>query len=174
MENIVHDSKTEIALKLLLDDLREGAANARAFGPVSALTLHGRRFPPAGDDPTWLERGPKRHCFANSAKLASERDDVFYAEGYAFNGEIPIPMQHAWLVDENGCPIDPTWEQSPDHIYFGIVFRTAFITEMMKINGCEDGLLVYPDVLRRHFGSPDLLEAVVEHSLAAYHIAQGD
>ncbi|CAN7568885.1 hypothetical protein LJR221_004084 [Agrobacterium tumefaciens] len=165
MKNIVHRSKAEMALKLLLDDLCESAANARVFGPVSALTLYGRRFPPATDDPTWLERGPKRHCFANAAKLASERDDVFYAEGYAFNGKIPIPMQHAWLVDENGYPIDPTWEQSPDHIYFGIVFRAAFITEMMKINGCEDGLLVYPDVLRRHFGSPELLEAVIEPSV---------
>lgn len=174
MENVVHDSRAEIALKLLLDDLREGAANARAFGPVSALTLHGRRFPPAGDDPSWLKRGPKRHCFANAAKLASERDDVFYAEGYAFNGEIPIPMQHAWLVDKNGCPIDPTWEQSPDHIYFGIVFRKAFIIEMMNINRCEDGLLVYPNVLHRHFGSAELLEAVIEPSMAAFHIARGD
>lgn len=174
MENIVHRSKAEMALKLLLDDIRESAANARVFGPVSALTLCGRRFPPATDDPSWLERGPKRHCFANAAKLASERDDVFYAEGYAFNGKIPIPMQHAWLVDRNGCPIDPTWEQSPDHIYFGIVFRKAFITEMRKIHGCEDGLLVYPDVLRRHFGSPDLLEAVIEPGVGICQIAHRD
>jgi hypothetical protein len=54
MENTVHGSKAEMALKLLLDDLRESAANARVFGSVSALTLYGRRFPPATDDPNWL------------------------------------------------------------------------------------------------------------------------
>lgn len=63
---------------------------------------------------------------------------------------------------------------NPDHIYFSIVFRKSFIIEMMEINHCEDGLLVYPDVLRRHFGSPDLLEAVIERSLAAFDIARSD
>lgn len=136
------------------------------FGPSRALMQFGRGFPVSKKRPRWLSVGVKKACFVNATGYAMQRDDVFYAEGYAVDPAVPIPMQHAWLVDAKGRVIDPTWEDNENHGYFGIAFKREFVMEMLNNNGQECGLLVNPPLMRRYFGTADLLEAGIHPRFA--------
>lgn len=88
-----------------------------------------------------------------------QRDDVNYAEGYAVDRVgLPLPIQHAWVVDKDGRVIDPTWSDSSDNLYFGVVFRKDFVSQMITMASYWSGLLADPVLMRRHFGTPELLE----------------
>lgn len=136
------------------------------FGPENALLKFGKRMTSVRDRPGYVPLGAKRQCYANCAKTVllspPGREALFYAEGFATHKDgQSIPMQHAWLVDSIGNVIDPTWEAPHDHLYFGIVFRTAFVVEMLSVSNMEPGLLSAPTLMRRHFGSPALFEATL-------------
>lgn len=104
------------------------------FGHATAPSSHGRLFLPCRKKPGWLLMGPKRACFNNETAYAISRDDVFYAEGYAIEPGLPIPVQHAWLVDASGEVLDPTWDDTRDHVYFGIAFKRSFVAETLARN----------------------------------------
>lgn len=53
---------------------------------------------------------------------------MFYCEGFAVPPDL-FPIEHAWLVDSNGCVIDPTWKDGTD--YFGVVLRKDFVLNHM-------------------------------------------
>ncbi|WP_378941208.1 hypothetical protein [Mesorhizobium sp. ANAO-SY3R2] len=137
------------------------------FGAAAALLRYGQEFEPKGELPSWIQRGAPKECFANTARallarIGSGRRDIRYAEGYAVDRVgIPLPIQHAWLVDVNGFAIDPTWSDGADHLYFGIAFKTDFILAMLRQTNGECGLLVNPPLMRRHFGSAELFEAAI-------------
>ena len=113
-----------------------------SFTASTALMRHGIDFPPRARRPNWLKMGEKRNCFNNATLHAIERDDVLYAKGYAIYPGLPIPVQHAWLVDSTSAVIDPKWEGTGDHIFFGIALRRDFV--MSTLNQCrgEAGILV--------------------------------
>lgn len=146
--SIVHDH-----LKLLADFEKN-------FGPATALLRYGREFKPVDSAPDWLVLGAGKACYDNAARLALSRDDVHYAEGFAIDlAGLPIPIEHAWLVDLDGRVIDPTWQDSHNHCYLGISFAREFVCRMfIEANG-TGGLLVNPPLMRRHFGTPELFEA---------------
>jgi hypothetical protein len=76
--------------------------------------------------PDHLRKGVVKECFKNAAELALETGWT-YCEGYAL-GTI-IPVIHAWVIDDEGNVIDPTWE--PNGIecreYYGVEIPTDFL-----------------------------------------------
>lgn len=132
-----------------------------AFGHATALSKYGQMFLPRPARPKWLLLGPKRACFSNSISYAVTREDVFYAEGYAMEPEIPVPIQHAWLVDRAGAVIDTTWDNTKEHVYFGIAFTQSFVSTVLAISGNVPGILVNMHLLRLQFPTADALEDAI-------------
>ncbi|MBY5504084.1 hypothetical protein HFO81_00835 [Rhizobium leguminosarum] len=140
--------------------------NPSYFGPENALLKYGKRMDVVVDRPLRIPEGLRRECYGNCVKaLLSKQadDDLFYAEGYAIGRGGPwILVQHAWLVDQHGRVIDPTWEDAADNAYFGVVFRRRFVCDMLEKAQMEPGILSAPVLMCRHFGSPTLFEAAME------------
>lgn len=116
------------------------------------------------DRPAHVAAGQKRQCYANCVKTVLRSppgcEELSYAEGFAAAkaGQF-LPMQHAWLVDQQGSVVDPTWDDTHEHIYFGVVFKTSFVIDMLGVADMEPGLLSTPVLMRRHFGTRGLFEA---------------
>lgn len=147
----------------LKNHIEQIAQREPVFGPATALIAYGKMFEPASTQPSWLTGGRPKACFLNSASYALVRSDVYYTEGYAIDPMFPLPIQHAWLADGQGNVFDPTWEHAGDHAYFGISFRKEFVKEMLAVNGNQCGILVDPVLMRRNFGTRELIEnAMVE------------
>ena len=138
----------------------------KAFGFSSALLKYGRHFSPRSPSPNWLRIGDQRNCFSNATTAAVERSDVFYAEGYVVEPELPIPVQHAWLLDASGAVVDPTYPNTTDHAYFGIAFRRDFVVDTLAKTKGQAGLLVNLHILRRMYRDPVLLEDVIISGMA--------
>ena len=101
--------------------------------------------------PDGIELGPKKECFANASKLALERSNLTYVEGYAMvNDRLPLPIAHAWCVDKKGRVIDNTWE-NPGVSYFGVPFKTSYLAKKLSETG------VY-GILSGSVGSSDFLK----------------
>lgn len=135
----------------------------RGFGPAGALLRYGKTFEPADTNPVWLTRGPAKQCFDNAtqvliSRLAAGDTTVRYAEGYAMDAELPIPMQHAWLVDADDQVVDPTWHDAAENLYFGIVFEASFVLDLLRIKKSA-GVLVDAIGMRRHCGTEELFES---------------
>ncbi|GGB13913.1 hypothetical protein GCM10011491_46940 [Brucella endophytica] len=157
-------------LEQLVDFLRMNAAMERGFGPATALLQYGKIFEPADANPAWIARGPAKQCFDNATKvlisrLAAGDTAIRYAEGYAMDMGLPIPIQHAWLVDADNNVIDPTWCDAPDNLYFGIVFETKFVLDMIGIKKSA-GILVDAVGMRRNYGSKQLFVPGIHHLAA--------
>lgn len=76
--------------------------------------------------------GQMGDCFPNALNLAL-RARLHYVEGYAIAGDISIPLEHAWCVNDAGRVYDPTW---PDgHTYFGMAFKRRSMAVMMRHSG---------------------------------------
>lgn len=157
------NSHTDPYLESLLEFIKMIAGMEPDFGAAKALLRYGQTFEPAETTPAWFARGVSNHCFDNAthllvARKAAGDNSVRYAEGYAMDAEVPVPMQHAWLVDANDKVIDPTWRNTDDNLYFGIVFDTKFVLDLMQIKRTT-GILVDARGMRRHYGTAELLEA---------------
>lgn len=60
-------------------------------------------------------------CFKNAFLLVSEfRNELLYAEGYAYKNDSQMLILHAWAVTREGKAVDPTWPDGTD--YFGVPF----------------------------------------------------
>jgi hypothetical protein len=118
------------------------------FGACGAISRYGQAFSPRTSPTRWLRLGGARDCFNNATRYAAVRDDVVYAEGYALEPDLPIPVHHAWLIDVDGQVIDPTWKETADHVYFGIPFKQQFLRDLLERNGGRAGILVNLHLLR--------------------------
>lgn len=127
---------------LLREYVAELAADERVFGASSALHRYGRVFEATRQHPEWLIRGRAKQCYKNAAAYASVREDIFYAEGYAIDPALPIPIEHAWLVDLTGQVVDPTWNGDGAHVYFGVAFKHVSLKQIMAANSGEPGILI--------------------------------
>jgi len=117
---------------------KEYLAFTAQHSPIDRFVLkHGRPF----------EIGPKTYegkrmeaglCFMNATLMAIDNSKLKYVEGYAcVHG---VALQHAWVVDENGFIIDPTWsETNPEKRihsdYFGVEFSTRYLKRATLLNG---------------------------------------
>lgn len=93
---------------------------------ISGLLLHhGREFAPA-PLPKGIRRGRMGECYSNAGRIAADRSDLFYCEGYALRAGL-IPLPHGWLCDKAGTLIEPTWEHDEGNEYFGVVIKTQWL-----------------------------------------------
>ncbi|MGO7412953.1 hypothetical protein ACC810_10895 [Rhizobium ruizarguesonis] len=78
----------------------------QVFGPATALKMFGRLHTSIARRPQWLVPGEAKQCFRNATAFALVRHDVTYVEGFALDPALPIPLEHAWLIDDKGQVID--------------------------------------------------------------------
>jgi len=138
-------------------DLRrylEHMANVLSDGPnpMKFILAHGREW--AVTSETFKgRRYPARKCFMNAAHAAIAGRGV-YVEGYATM--MGIPIEHAWVADDAGCVIDPTWrgDDEPTRVYFGVPFDLDCMMSLMMESKVY-GLLGYSSSRRIFDLSPD-------------------
>lgn len=109
---------------------------------IEELVLDYGRAMSAKPMPKNIKRGLPRSCYHNSQKLAFERSDLIYVEGYAIAQDVLIPFAHAWLMTPEGFAIDVTWDE-PGVAYLGIPFNTDWIKSILaarKARGREDDI----------------------------------
>ncbi len=95
--------------------------------------------------PKTLKLGQPRLCYANCQCLVLKNRSLTYVEGYAMAAGVPLPLQHAWLLDTDGCAIDPTWE-TLGSCYLGIPLATSWIKSIWdsrKQKGRTDELSIF-------------------------------
>lgn len=136
------------------------------FGHAAALAKYGRRFLPRPIDGVRFNTGPKGACFKNATAEALARTDVFYVEGYAIEERVPVPVQHAWLVNGEGSVIDPTWGSRQGSAYFGIPFTQQFVASSLTLTGDTAGILVNMHLIRIRYPGPQALETAIANGIA--------
>ena len=75
---------------------------------------------------TEVPAGPAKMCFMNAFHLASANPDYRYCEGLAVPHSVPLPVDHAWVVDKNNKVLDPTWKDGAA-AYYGIKFKPQYV-----------------------------------------------
>lgn len=86
-------------------------------------------------------KGEPKGCYQNCLKVLFKNPTLYYCEGFAAYNDISFAIAHAWLVNEKGQVIDPTWFKKTDLqncAYFGVVFDEEFVMEMaakLKVYG---------------------------------------
>jgi len=98
-------------------------------GMSQFLVEHGSFYRPAAlrED---VKRGVIKQCFDNAYKLALRRR-WRYVEGYAISSTLPLPIHHAWAIDENDRVVDNTWRDIGSS-YFGVEFPVGYMREVRK------------------------------------------
>lgn len=77
--------------------------------------------------------GEPKQCFQNAYHLA-RLAGLHYVEGFAASPVLPIPVEHAWCVDDMGHVYDPTWIDGSD--YFGMRVKLDVLEQVMQHTGC--------------------------------------
>jgi len=74
--------------------------------------------------PAHIAQGEAKNCFQNATDLSLDsKDNLRYVEGVACSENIPFPIHHAWVIDENDNVIDPTWNKPESCLYRGVVIE---------------------------------------------------
>lgn len=130
-DRMLHDTVKQMADIFATMNKREGYK----YSSSEDLVLKQGKFFTPEKRPENIELGSKKECFANASKLALERSDLTYVEGYAMiNDRLPLPIAHAWCVDKKGRVIDNTWEK-PGVSYFGVPFKTSYLAKKLSETG---------------------------------------
>lgn len=108
-------------------------------GICSFIVENGRFWTPKAYDPLPRFAAFPKQCFSNCRKLLSRfersvRNRYFYVEGYAASGALnfPFAVHHAWLVNEEGHVVDPTWNSPETSSYFGVPFKTDYLLKKTR------------------------------------------
>lgn len=95
-------------------------ADGRRFYNLTDLVLTlGTGFH-GNERPDWCEQMEPNQCYANCNELVVMAENLTYYEGWAMTDRIILPVLHAWVVDETGKVIDPTWDHPENAAYFGV------------------------------------------------------
>lgn len=130
-DSMLYDTVKQMADIFTTMNKREGYK----YSSSEDLVLKQGKFFTPEKRPENIELGSKKECFANASKLALERSDLTYVEGYAMiNDRLPLPIAHAWCVDKKGRVIDNTWEK-PGVSYFGVPFKTSYLAKKLSETG---------------------------------------
>lgn len=106
----------------LYPNLREGWK----YNSFYQIILDYGRVMPAKPLPKSIKRGLPKSCYFNCQKVLEKHKDLTYVEGYALPSSNIVPLIHAWLLDDKGEAIDPTWE-TPGLAYLGIPLSTEWV-----------------------------------------------
>ncbi|WP_395517483.1 hypothetical protein [Pseudorhizobium flavum] len=132
------------------------------FGPATALLLYGKGLISGEQAPKWVSFGGAKECYKNAAQALLHRDDVFYAEGIAVDlvGP-PVPVEHAWLVQDDGVVVDPTWRDSGSCAYYGIAFKSSVVREKIRREREWQGVLSDPVLMRSCRKTPEIFQEMM-------------
>jgi len=81
-------------------------------------------------EPSPLSGEPKS-CYKNCYEGLLLHQDWHYCEGFATSENLSLALIHAWLVNDRGEVIDPTWVGREKTAYFGVVFERKFVGNML-------------------------------------------
>ena len=105
------------------------------YASTEQLVLENGQFDTPAPVPSGVPKGQQKLCFMNAFQLATSHPDKYtYVEGYAHPGFMPLPIHHAWVVDNQGKVIDNTWE-TPGDAYFGVHMPLKFIMQRADKTG---------------------------------------
>lgn len=90
--------------------------------------------------PKRIASAAARQCYWNCQQLAFADSSLTYVEGYALHPDVGFPLAHAWLLDADGCAIDPTWD-TPGY-YFGTPLSTAWVQSFLEERDRPDNLSI--------------------------------
>jgi hypothetical protein len=96
-------------------------------------------------------QGEKQQCYMNAGRLAVDRPELTYCEGYALRAGL-FPLHHAWCLDEEGFVVDNTWPYHEQNEYWGVALSTMTLLARITQSGVW-GLLgehLPPDLMRHH------------------------
>lgn len=81
--------------------------------------------------------GKLGHCYQYAYRTQSIGENLVYCEGYAVGKGVPIPLLHAWCVDNtHHTVIDPVWRKKRAGIaYLGLPFNMSFVNTVMLSSG---------------------------------------
>lgn len=79
-----------------------------------------------------------QQCYRNAFLLACERPGLTYCEGIVCWTGLPVPIAHAWCINEAGKVVDPTLETASDEegglkgglTYFGVRFEDEDVEQV--------------------------------------------
>ncbi len=81
-------------------------------------------------------RGVQGQCFQNCFEAMWEHNGLHYCEGFATDDDLSLAISHAWLIDDRGWVIDPTWsDRTTGCTYFGVVFNFEYVVEAATKTG---------------------------------------
>lgn len=95
--------------------------------------------------PKALKLGLPKRCYYNCQKIAFEREDLSYVEGYVLFSDISFPIAHAWLLANNHVALDPTVKK-PGLAYLGVAFSKEWVKSLLaqrRQKGRDDELSVF-------------------------------
>jgi hypothetical protein len=113
--------------------------------------------------PKGLRLRQQKQCFMNAARLSTEVPGLTYYEGYIASDRLPIPILHAWCVDdETRTVVDVTLREPEDNAYIGVGFaREELARELLQFEcyGLLDtGLTANVPLIERR--DPELMRLV--------------
>lgn len=142
------------------------AAGFAYAGPAGFVLEHGKTWTAAPTLPEGVRDGAPRMCFGNAIACCGIYG-MRYVEGYAMNRIDPVPVHHAWNLDDAGDIYDVTWarlarEHDLGHVaYLGVEFsveRADDATWNGNATVLDDDERGWPLLRQRWDGEPEGLE----------------
>jgi len=89
-----------------------------------------------------------KSCYANCFRIL-HKTNLRYIEGYVYSKKLPIPIEHAYMIDENNKIVDPTLAINEsktgmlqDQQYLGKIIDKTTLTNMLMKRKTYDNNLI--------------------------------
>lgn len=124
----------DVAQRMAIEHFIGLLAGMDAQAPFGRFMLDHGAYHEAAQKPSRLKSLMPTRCYSNAQSavvkaVTAGRKPLTYAEGYACPRTLPYPIQHAWLVDDEGRVVDQTWSHPEESTYFGVLFTTEYVME---------------------------------------------
>ncbi len=100
-----------------------------------------------------------RQCYANCQRIVLNLRPYAYCDGFLYDDDFSIPVNHAWLLDSEGRIVDPTralqndfGEERRSAEYFGMEVDRELLREISNFKGRWDWVLnevLFPEWFER-------------------------
>lgn len=128
--------------KMAIENYISLLAGMDAQAPFGQFMLDYGSYHVAAPLPARMKSLMPTRCYSNAQRavvsaVSAGRKPLTYAEGYACSGglAVSVPMQHAWLIDDEGRVVDQTWRSPETSTYFGVTFTTEYVMAKAEEHG---------------------------------------